>query len=155
MKKSRKLNKKFNTAIADMGHGDILIVGDAGFPIDSEEKRVDLAIEQDVPGVSQILELIMSDFIYEKVIVAEEQRLYNPVHFENVCRLSDRCPVETVTHEEIIHRYAKEAKYIVRTGAFEPWGNIVLVSGIDAAEYFKKEGCIVPDYYTQRVSYKK
>jgi D-ribose pyranase len=153
MKKGRILNKKLNTAIADMGHGDILIIGDAGFPIAKEEQRVDLAIEQDVPGVIQILDLIMSDFIYEKVIVAEEQKLYNPLHFKNVCELSDRCGVETVPHEEIIAKYAKEAKYIVRTGAFEPWGNIILVSGINAAAYFQKEGSIAPDYYTERVNY--
>jgi D-ribose pyranase len=151
VKKGKILNKKLNTAISDMGHGDILIICDAGFPIPGEEQRIDLAITQDVPGVIQILELIISDFIYESVIVAEEQSLYNPVHFKRVCELCRMCEVETVPHTDIIGKYRDQAKYFVRTGGLEPWGNIVLISGIDAPEYFKKEGVIVPDYYEERV----
>ena len=49
MKLGRILNKKLNTAIADMGHGDMLVICDAGFPIPSEAQRIDLAIEQDLP----------------------------------------------------------------------------------------------------------
>ena len=44
MKLGRILNKKLNTAIADMGHGDMLVICDAGFPIPSEAQRIDLAI---------------------------------------------------------------------------------------------------------------
>ena len=155
MKKGKILNKRLNTVIADMGHGDILILGDAGFPIPTEEQRVDLAITQELPSVLQVLELLYSDFIYERVIVAEEQKLYNPLHFKGVCKLSDRCEVETVPHTDIIGKYRDQAKYFIRTGGLEPWGNIVLVSGIDAPEYFKKEGVVVPDYYEDRVGYKE
>ena len=151
MKKGRILNKKLNTAISDMGHGDILMICDAGFPIPNEEQRIDLAITQEVPGVIQVLELIISDFIYERTIVAEEQRLYNPEHFRCVCELCRMYEVETVPHADIIGKYRDKTKYFVRTGGLEPWGNIVLISGIDALEYFKKGGVIVPEYYEERV----
>ena len=81
MKKSRILNKYLNDAIADMGHGDLIIIADAGFSIPDLAKRVDLAIEKDKPGILEILELIMSDFIYEACIVAEEQKSFNPLLF--------------------------------------------------------------------------
>ncbi len=139
MKKGAILNKRLNTAIADMGHGDTLILCDAGFPIPTEEQRVDLAITQDLPSVIQILELLYGDFIYERVIVAEEQKLYNPIHFKRVCELSARCAVELAPHTDIIGKYRDQAKYFIRTGGLEPWGNIVLVSGIDAPAYFKKD----------------
>lgn len=155
MKKGKILNKRLNEVIADMGHGDILILGDAGFPIPCEEKRVDLAITQEMPSVIEILELLYGDFIYERVIVAEEQKKFNPLHFNKVSELSVRCKVETVPHTDIIGTYRDQAKYFVRTGGLEPWGNIVLVSGIDAAEYFSKEGVIVPDYYEERVGYEE
>ena len=153
MKKGRILNKKLNTIIADMGHTDILIIADAGFPIPDEKQRVDLAIEKDLPTVEQILSLVIEDFIYEKVIVAEEQKLYNPIHYGRVCTLCDRCDVETIPHEELMAKMPKAAKYIIRTGGFEPWGNIVLVSGIDAPTWFEKPGVITPDYYEKRASY--
>lgn len=155
MKKSRILNKYLNDAIADMGHGDLIVVADAGFPIPDLAKRIDLAIEKDKPGIEEILELIMSDFIYEACIVAEEQRLNNPLLFAKVSNLSDRCKVETIPHSEFISTMPARAKYIVRTGAFEPWGNVVLRSGVDAPAWFQKPGTVVPDYYTERAGYKK
>lgn len=153
MKKTRILNKALIAAIADMGHGDIMIVSDAGFPIPRPEQRVDLALEADKPGIVETLDLIMSEFIHERCIVAEEQRKFNPEHFKGVSNVSDRCKVETIPHAQLIAEYPAKAKYIVRTGALEPWGNVILVSGIDAPEWFKKPGCIVPDYYEERASY--
>lgn len=152
MKKSRILNTQLNNAIALMGHGDYIIISDAGFPI-PEGKRVDLAIEADVPGIADILDLITSDFIYEQVIVAEEQKSFNPEHFKRVNEICDRCEVETIPHAQLIAEYLEKAKFIVRTGAFEPWGNVILRSGIDAPTWFLKPGAKVPDYYQERVDY--
>lgn len=153
MKKSRILNKYLNEAIADMGHGDIMIISDAGFPIDDDSKRIDLALEADKPGIIEILDLVMSDFIYERCIVAEEQKNYNPEHYKRVVSMCTRCAVETIPHEQLIKTYPASAKYIVRTGGFEPWGNVILYSGVDAPVWFKKPGAIAPDYYEKRVSY--
>ncbi len=138
MKKSRILNKYLNEAIADMGHGDHIIIADAGFPIPDPARRMDLAIEKDKPGIVEILELVMSDFIYEACIVAEEQKSYNPLLFQQVSRLADRCKVETIPHAELIAAMPASAKFIVRTGAFEPWGNVILRSGVDAPVWFQK-----------------
>ncbi len=154
MKKSRILNSYLNAAIADLGHGDTVIICDAGFPIADKAKRVDLAIEQDVPGILQVLELLMSDLIYEAVVVAEEQKSFNPLLFAAVEELSTRCAVATVPHTDIIGRCRDTAKYFIRTGAFEPWGNVVLTSGVDAPIWFEKPGTIAPDYYQDRVNYK-
>lgn len=155
MKKGKILNKDLNEVIACMGHGDIIVIADAGFPIpNSGVKRVDLAITQDLPDIMTVLRLIAEDFIYEKCIVAEEQKLYNPLLFKKIDSLIDRCEVETIPHSEIMGHYPTNAKVIVRTGAFEPWGNVILYSGVDAPIWFKKEGTIVPDYYKERANYK-
>jgi D-ribose pyranose/furanose isomerase RbsD len=154
MKKSRILNKYLNEALADMGHGDVLVIADAGFPIPDDAKRIDLAIEKDKPTIVEVLDLIISDFIYEACTVAEEQKAFNPRLFEKIVGLCTRCPVETVKHEEFIKTMPVQAKYIVRTGAFEPWGNLALRSGVDAPTWFQKPGTIVPGYYETRASYK-
>jgi D-ribose pyranase len=153
MKKGRILNKQLNEAIADMGHGDAIIICDAGFPIPNDGRRIDLAIEADKPGIIEILDLVMSELIYERCIVAVEQKDYNPPHFQKVTDLSDRCKVETITHAELIATYQVKAKYFVRTGGFEPWGNVILYSGVDAPQWFKKPGTMTPDYYEARASY--
>jgi D-ribose pyranase len=155
VKKSRILNKYLNLAIADLGHTDYIIIADAGFPIPDDAKRIDLAIEKDKPGIIEILELVMSDLIYEECIVAEEQKSFNPPHFEKVTALCDRCAVTTMPHSRLIEEMASKAKYIVRTGAFEPWGNVILRSGVDAPLWFQKPGTIVPGYYEDRAEYRE
>ena len=40
-----------------------------------------------------------------------------------------------------------------RSPSFEPWGNVALVSGVDAPVWFQKAGTIVPDYYANRANY--
>ena len=155
MKKGKILNKHLNNAIASMGHGDILIVADAGLPIPDEGKRIELAIQKDKPDILEILKLIVGDFIYERVIVAEEQKKYNPLLYENVVKCCSRCEVETIPHSELIETMPMKAKFIVRTGAFEPWGNVILASGIDAPIWFQKKGTIIPGYYKKRVEYRE
>lgn len=152
MKRKGILNKALMTAIADMGHTEIMIIGDSGVPIARPEQRIDIAVCENVPTVQQVVKLVMDEMIYEKVVVAEEQKLYNPEHHKAICELSDRCPVDTVSHEELFNYYLPRAKYVVRTGDFMPWGNVVLVSGIDAHKWFQKPGCITPDYYEERAN---
>ena len=55
------------------------VIGDAGVPIARPEQRVDLALTADVPTIAEVLDLIMDEMIFEKAIVAKEQKLYNPV----------------------------------------------------------------------------
>ena len=157
MKKKGILNKRLMEAIADMGHTDIMIIGDAGVPIGRPEQRVDLAVAEDLPTIGQVADLIMDEMIFEKVVVAEEQKMYNPLHFANiegmVKKRYDTMEIDTMPHEDFFKEYLPKAKYIVRTGALMPWGNVVLVAGIDAKKWFQKEGCITPDYYEDRASY--
>lgn len=153
MKKGKILNRAMNSAISIMGHTDVLIVADAGYNVPKDAICVDLAITQDLPSVMTVLKLLTTDFIYERCIVAEEQKLYNPLFHKELVEHIDRCEVETVPHTDMIGVWRDAARVVIRTGGLEPWGNIVLVSGIDAPAYFAKEGVITPDYYEQRVSY--
>ncbi|MDR0363043.1 MAG: D-ribose pyranase [Planctomycetota bacterium] len=155
MKKGRILNKRLNQIIADMGHGDLLVISDAGFPVPNDEKRVDLAIEADKPGIFEILDLIVSDLVYERCIVAEEQKKFNQPLYGQIEGLIDRCPIETLPYDDFMALAKSSAKYVVRTGALEPWGNIILCSGIDAPVWFQKPGVITPDFYKKRASYKE
>ncbi len=157
MKKHGIFNKKLMEAIMDMGHTEIMVIGDVGVPIRNQAQRIDLAIKEDLPTIAEILELVMEEMIFEKVVVAEEQKLYNPVHYKNVEQMVQShyatMQVDTLPHEEFFAEYLPKAKYIVRTGNMMPWGNVVLVAGIDAKKWFQKEGVITPDYYEERAGY--
>jgi D-ribose pyranase len=151
MKRNGILNLGLSQAIAAMGHGDIMIICDAGFPIPSHVNRVDLAIVADVPDIETVLTAISSDFIAEKVGYADEMAANNPRLKEKVDKIFAGSELVTFPHAKILTELAGNAKSIVRTGAFDPWGNIALFSGVDVQKWFTKAGTIVPEYYSSRM----
>ncbi|MCI8591461.1 MAG: D-ribose pyranase [Lachnospiraceae bacterium] len=157
MKKHGIYNKALMTAIADMGHEEYIIVGDAGVPIADPAKRIDLAVAKDLPTIAQVLDLIMDEFIFEDVIVAQEQKDYNPQHYKAVEDMVharyETMEVKTMAHYDLFAEYLPKAKYIVRTGDLMPWGNVVLKAGIDAKVWFQKPGAITPGFYEERAAY--
>jgi D-ribose pyranase len=120
MIRTQLLNAELVRAVASMGHGDLMIVCDAGFPIPPAVWRIDLAIVPDVPDLRTVLSALAAD-------------------------------QEAVPHETILFTMAARAKVIVRTGAFDPWGNVLLYSGVDVPQWFNKPGVVAPDYYARRM----
>lgn len=152
MKRHGPLNLPLSQAIASMGHGDLMIVCDAGFPIPNHVTRVDLAIAQDIPDLETVLTVINEAFIAEKVGYAAEIADNNPPLRDKVHRIFADAEFMTLSHEEILGQMAAKAKVIVRTGAFDPWGNILLYSGVDVPKWFDKPGVIAPEYYAKKLN---
>ena len=151
MKRGKILNSELSHAIALMGHGDLMIVCDAGFPIPSSVWRIDLSIVQDVPDLETVLTAISEAFIAEKVSYAAEMTENNPPLLEKVKNIFSASEHVPIPHQQILTEMAAKAKVIVRTGAFDPWGNILLYSGVDAPVWFSKPGLNVPPEYAEIV----
>lgn len=152
MKRHGILNAELSGAIAALGHGDILIVCDAGFPIPASAKRVDLALVQGIPTIEQVLEAVVSEFIPEKIVFAEEMKANNPPLARTVERIFGSDDLATVSHAEMLSEMGGRAKVIVRTGDFNPWGNIALVSGVDAPRWFDRAEVVTPPDYQKRIA---
>lgn len=151
MKRDGILNLPLSQAIASMGHGDLMIVCDAGFPIPNHVPRVDLAITKDVPDLETVLSAIAHDMIAEKVGYAVEMETNNAPLRDKVHRIFGDAEFTTVPHAELLGDVASNAKVIVRTGAFDPWGNILLYSGVDVPKWFDKDGTVAPEYYAKKL----
>jgi D-ribose pyranase len=152
MKRNGILNLPLNEAIAAMGHGDLLIVCDAGFPIPSHVPRIDLAILPDLPDLQTVLTAIAQDFIAERVGYAVEMAENNPELKRKVDQIFAGADFVTIPHQQILTELSSKAKFIVRTGAFDPWGNILLYSGVDVPEWFAKPGTVAPAYYARHLA---
>lgn len=151
MKRSPILNSELSRAIASMGHTDLMIVCDAGFPIPSDAWKIDLALTQDVPDLKTVLSLISADLITEKVGYAEDVPDRNPILLETIRSIFADADHESVAHDDILSTYAAKAKVVVRTGAFDPWGNVLLWSGVDAPKWFGKPGVKPTDFYADKL----
>lgn len=147
MKRNGILNGELSHALACLGHGDGLLVVDAGFPIPRSAWRIDLALAANQPELRPVLQLIAEEMIVEAVVVAEDVATHNaPLHDWLVQRWPD-AKLSTVPHAEMLSSIAAQAKAVVRTGALDPWGNVLLRSGVDVPAYFSRPGVVVPDYY--------
>lgn len=156
MKRSGIFNQPLNSVLASLGHGDLLIVSDVGFPIPTAVTRIDMAIAADLPDLRTMLALLSQELFTERVVIAEEMEEYNRPLYAWLHEHFAGVEFETRPHAEMLGPVAASAKAIVRTGAFDPWGNIGLVSGVDVARFFTsggsiKEGIVVPDYYRDRL----
>lgn len=151
VKKHGILNAELSGSLATLGHTDLILVVDAGFPIPRSAHRVDLAIAENLPNLRTVLGLIIDEIVVEGVIRAEDVASHNPL-LDNwlMTRLPD-AEFSTRPHTEMLSNVAVQAKVIVRTGAFEPWGNIGLLCGVDVPRWFGGDGVIVPDYYAHRL----
>lgn len=147
MKRTGILNAELSKAIATMGHTDIMLVVDAGFPIPRDAWRIDLAIAEDLPTTEQVLPLIATELVVEKVMVAHDVPEYNPALYRLVQEVFPRSDHETIEHQELLSELGAKAKVIVRTGAFNPWGNVALMSGVFAPSWFNKPEVKTPANY--------
>ena len=152
MKRGRILNAELSKAIATMGHGDLFLVCDAGFPIPLDRWRIDLAITRNLPDLFTVLELVLAELSVEKVLYADLIQEHNAPLLERIQSMFDGtgAELEAVPNEHMLGELARKAKVIVRTGAFNPWGNIGLVCGTNPDDWFAEPGTVMPESYVQR-----
>lgn len=151
MKRHGILNAPLSGALATLGHTDLILVVDAGFPIPPTANRIDLAIAENLPDLRTVLGLIADEIVVEGVVRAEDVTTNNPRLDEWLRERFSDAEFTTRTHADVLGELAHQAKVIVRTGAFEPWGNVGLFCGVDVPKWFGGDGVIAPDYYASKL----
>lgn len=137
MKKNQLLNAPISHLIANMGHTDSLIVCDAGLPIPQTIERIDLAISPNIPDLLTVISAICSELFVEKVILAEEIKQFNPTVHQQILdfltaleqQQQNRIEKVYISHTEF-KQQCQQAKGAVRSGAYSPYANIILHSGV-------------------------
>lgn len=128
MKRTFLLHAELSQVIASLGHGDMLVLGDAGLPVPDGPRRIDLAVSRGVPRLGDVLEAVLSEMQVEGLVIAAEALDANgelPPWYPRALGLSAQC----VSHEEFKRRTA-QARAIVRTGECTPYANLILLAGV-------------------------
>ena len=128
MKKTTLLNSEISRVVADMGHGDYLVIADAGLPVPFGTVKIDLAVKSGVPNFLEVLDAVLSELEVEQVTVASEMKGENP-HLYAEMKAMFGGKMTEISHEEF-KSASKDAKAIIRTGEFRPYANIALRSGV-------------------------
>ena len=127
MKRTALLNAELSHAIATLGHGDMLVIGDVGLPIPNGPRRIDLALTPGIPAVADVLRVVLTELQVEKAVIATEAMERAQGLLPSWCQL----PVtpQTVSHDEF-KRLTERARVVVRTGECTPYANVILVAGV-------------------------
>ncbi|MDO5047751.1 MAG: D-ribose pyranase [Anaerococcus sp.] len=126
MKLNGIVNSTISKALVELGHTDLIAIGDLGLPIE-EDKKIDISLKMGSPSFIEVLDELLKDFSVEKYILAEEIKKENPKQEENIKNLLKDTKGEYISHEEFKKRL-KDVKYVIRTGENTAYSNIILQS---------------------------
>jgi D-ribose pyranase len=117
-----------NHLLASSGHTDYFTICDRGFPVPIGPERIDLALVDDIPTVTDVIRAILPEFHIDRVLIAEEALSASPDYVNELRSLLDPIPLVTVPHLEL-KGIAQTGRATIRTGETVPYANIVVVSG--------------------------
>ena len=139
MKKGHILHPTLARVIAELGHGDMLVIADAGLPIPLGVERIDLAFAAGQPAFADVLVAVLNEMEVERAILAHEFKTVTaaglPSFVSGIVETLESQPkvaasgLEYISHEEF-KQLTRHAKAVVRTGEFTPYANVVLVAGV-------------------------
>ncbi|MBC2659530.1 D-ribose pyranase [Pseudomonas sp. MSSRFD41] len=132
MKKTPLLNIALSRLIASLGHGDIVVIGDAGLPVPPGVELIDLALTHGVPDFLATLKVLLSEMQVERHVLAEEILLKRPTPLPALDALAAAGELgqrQLLGHEEF-KALSRQARAVVRTGECQPYCNIALIAGV-------------------------
>src|SRR3954463_2734867 len=124
MKRTGILNQDILSAVGALGHGDKMVISDAGLPIPKHVNRIDLSVTKGVVPFLDVLKPLLAEVVVEKVILAQEIVENSPKMHAQILELVGKIPVEYVSHE-VFKQKTQDAKSVIRTGQCTPYTNII------------------------------
>ena len=126
MKNNGVIHPDLVRLLAQLGHGDELLICDAGFPIPPEVERIDLGYRLGSPPFGDVVESIVADITVESIVAANETGSELVAWLEAATGTDG---TERVSHAELKKRAAR-SRGAVRTGETTPYANVILVAGV-------------------------
>lgn len=129
MKKDGVLHHRLSEVIAAMGHGDLLVIADAGLPIPPGIERIDLAVSRGMPPMLAVVRAVAAELQVERIVLAVELNESDPEHAGQIASFFPEASRDEIPHEQF-KRLTERARAIVRTGEHTPYANVILASGV-------------------------
>jgi D-ribose pyranase len=127
VKKSGILNRHLSGALAELGHGDTVLICDVGMPIPHGPRVVDLAFLAGIPSFAEVLDGLLAELAVEAATAAVEVHEANPAAAQLLTERFSK--LSYVTHDELKALSAK-SHLVVRTGEARPYANVLLHCGV-------------------------
>lgn len=129
MKKGGILHPQLARILAELGHGDRLVIADAGLPIPLNTERIDLGFAPGKPSFIEVLQAIKADIEIQGFVLAQEIMQKSPGLEAQIRAAMGGLMPGFIAHEALKEQVGM-AKAVIRTGEFTPYANAVLISGV-------------------------
>lgn len=130
MKRNDILNGELSKAVAGVGHTQYLVLCDAGLPIPTGVKMIDLSLVKGKPSLMEVLKAVSEEMVIESFIVASELEMVNSKFLGEIQEVLKGISYRTVKHEKF-KELTKSSYTIVRTGECSSYANLILVGGVN------------------------
>jgi D-ribose pyranase len=133
MKQRGILHPELLDIIAAAGHGDIIVLTDAGLRVPKGARRIDLGLTCGIPTIVDVVRAVGEELVIEAATVATEFHEWNPnVYAATIAEL----PVEPDErpHQELMDDMAERAYVYVKTGECSAYASVALVCGVNYLE---------------------
>ncbi len=146
MKTKGILHNELANLVARVGHGDMIVIADRGFPFPRHDMTtcIDLSIGRGMPKVADVLKVVLTELEIEKVIIADETKTVSPETYQELKQIiapirnkGNEIEEENIPHPEFKDLVlngalnGQEVKGFIKCGEYTPYANIILVSGVD------------------------
>lgn len=123
MRPGKILHPQIASALASLGHGDIILVTDAGAPIPTNANRIDLAFYSGSVDLLEILAVLRNEIFIEEVIFADEVPDNNPKLLTRVTEIftGSGADFTLIPHSNLVTDIYPRAKVTIRSGSLMPW----------------------------------
>lgn len=122
MKKAGLLHRDLAALVASLGHGDLIVIADAGLPVPHGVRCIDLAVKLGLPGFLPVLDAVLAELQVESAFRASEAQAIG-------AEIDARVTTWQMSHEDFKAECAT-ARAVIRTGEATPYANVGLVAGV-------------------------
>jgi D-ribose pyranase len=128
MKSRGILNAQLAHVVASIGHGQTVLIADAGMPRPAGVPIIDLAITLGLPGFLDVVGAVVGEMTVERFTIADELVASNHRMLADLRGLL--CGAESSVPHEQLKALSADAVAFVRTGEATPYANVLLSSGV-------------------------
>jgi D-ribose pyranase len=129
MKRHGILNGELSHLIASIGHGQTVLIADAGMPRPAGVPLIDLAVTLGLPGFVDVVRAVVGEMAAEMFTVADELVASKHGLVNDLRELLPAAAELSVSHETL-KELAGNAVAFIRTGEGTPYANVLLHSGV-------------------------
>jgi D-ribose pyranase len=135
--KNRLLNPRLAAICAELRHGEMVYVADAGsgthakslVPLAEDVEILDLGVVTGVPSLADLLPVLCEVGDFEAAIVTEDMARANPEGRALVESLFGQTNVHEMRYLPEFYQLRNRVKVVVQTGDYAVHANVVLVAG--------------------------